>query len=83
MFVGVGAKRIRELFAAARKKQPSIVFIDELDAIGSRRSARDQVHGRIRFIQLPGTLAHEHVLLGLAIREAGKAHPFCADLPDS
>jgi len=41
MFVGVGAKRIRELFAAARKKQPSIIFIDELDAIGSKRSPRD------------------------------------------
>jgi ATP-dependent metalloprotease len=42
MFVGVGAKRVRELFAAARKKAPAIVFIDELDAIGSRRSAKDQ-----------------------------------------
>ncbi|WVR08714.1 hypothetical protein IAU60_005772 [Kwoniella sp. DSM 27419] len=42
MFVGVGAKRVRELFAAARKKAPAIVFIDELDAIGSKRSAKDQ-----------------------------------------
>ncbi|GMK56466.1 hypothetical protein CspeluHIS016_0303060 [Cutaneotrichosporon spelunceum] len=42
MFVGVGAKRVRELFAAARKKAPAIVFIDELDAIGSKRSSKDQ-----------------------------------------
>ena len=37
MFVGVGAKRMRDLFAAARKKQPAIIFIDELDAIGTKR----------------------------------------------
>lgn len=33
---------MRELFAAARKKAPAIVFIDELDAIGSKRSSKDQ-----------------------------------------
>jgi cell division protease FtsH len=37
MFVGVGAARVRDLFAAARKAAPSIVFIDEIDAIGQRR----------------------------------------------
>ncbi|MEA2139899.1 MAG: cell division protease FtsH, partial [Solirubrobacteraceae bacterium] len=37
MFVGVGAARVRDLFAAARKAAPAIVFIDEIDAIGQRR----------------------------------------------
>jgi cell division protease FtsH len=38
MFVGVGASRVRDLFARARKAAPAIVFIDEIDAIGRRRS---------------------------------------------
>ena len=36
-YIGEGAKLVRDLFALARKKAPSIVFIDELDAIGARR----------------------------------------------
>ncbi|WP_240918887.1 FtsH/Yme1/Tma family ATP-dependent metallopeptidase, partial [Rhodococcus sp. 14C212] len=37
MFVGVGASRVRDLFEQARKSPPSIIFIDEIDAIGSKR----------------------------------------------
>jgi cell division protease FtsH len=38
MFVGLGASRIRKLFAQARKNAPSIIFIDELDAVGAART---------------------------------------------
>ena len=39
MFVGVGASRVRDLFATARKQAPAIVFIDEIDSIGRKRGA--------------------------------------------
>ena len=39
MFVGVGAARVRDLFAQAQEKAPSIIFIDELDALGKARGA--------------------------------------------
>ena len=39
MFVGVGASRVRDLFAKAKKTAPAIVFIDEIDAVGRRRGA--------------------------------------------
>jgi cell division protease FtsH len=38
MFAGLGAARIRKLFEKARKNEPAIVFIDELDAVGTRRT---------------------------------------------
>ena len=45
MFVGVGAARVRDLFEEAKKDAPSIIFIDEIDAIGKSRAANGQMGG--------------------------------------
>ena len=43
MFVGVGAARVRDLFAQAQKKAPCIIFIDEIDAVGQARSNLNRI----------------------------------------
>ncbi|KAI5958568.1 YME1 [Candida theae] len=52
LYVGVGAKRIRELFGQARDKSPAIIFIDELDAIGGKRNPKDQAYAKQTLNQL-------------------------------
>jgi ATP-dependent metalloprotease len=52
VYVGVGAKRVRELFANARAKSPAIIFIDELDAVGSKRHERDAAYAKQTLNQL-------------------------------
>lgn len=52
IYVGVGAKRIRELFANARAKAPAIIFIDELDAVGGKRNERDPSYAKQSLNQL-------------------------------
>jgi ATP-dependent metalloprotease len=52
MFVGVGARRVRDLFGAAKAKSPCIIFIDEIDAIGGSRQLKDQSAMKMTLNQL-------------------------------
>jgi len=70
LFVGVGAARVRSLFARARAKAPSLIFIDELDAIGKARGAggtgghdeRDQTLNQL-LVEMDGFDADRGVIL--------------------
>lgn len=70
MFVGVGASRVRDLFSEAKKSAPSIVFIDEIDAVGRQRGAglggghdeREQTLNQL-LVEMDGFGANEGVIV--------------------
>jgi cell division protease FtsH len=68
MFAGLGASRIRKLFEEARKNAPSIVFIDELDAVGAQRSGhgftreQDQTLNQL-LVELDGFESRDQVIV--------------------
>ncbi len=70
MYVGVGASRVRDLFAQAKKESPSILFIDEIDAVGRHRGAgmggghdeREQTLNQL-LIEMDGFGANEGVII--------------------
>ena len=70
MYVGVGASRVRDLFAQAKKNSPSILFIDEIDAVGRHRGAgmgggndeREQTLNQL-LVEMDGFGANEGVII--------------------
>ena len=70
MYVGVGASRVRDLFKEAKKTQPSIIFIDEIDAVGRHRGAgmggghdeREQTLNQL-LVEMDGFGANEGVIV--------------------
>jgi cell division protease FtsH len=70
MFVGVGASRVRDLFAEAKRNAPCIVFLDEIDAVGRQRGAglgggndeREQTLNQV-LVEMDGFEADTHVIV--------------------
>lgn len=78
MYVGVGAKRIRELFAKAKKhEEGAIIFIDEIDAVGRARASRNDVSNNTEgentlnalLVEMDGFEASKVIVLGATNRE--------------
>jgi cell division protease FtsH len=75
MLVGIGAARVRDLFATAKKSAPAIIFIDEIDAIGRARSAgampahdeREQTLNQI-LVEMDGFAPNDKVIV-IAVKE--------------
>ena len=82
MFVGVGASRVRDLFEKAKKNAPSIVFIDEIDAVGRRRGAglggghdeREQTLNQL-LVEMDGFGINESVIIIAATNRADILDP--------
>jgi cell division protease FtsH len=71
MYVGIGASRVRDLFAEGKKKAPCIIFIDEIDAVGRHRSSgtasggndeREQTLNQL-LVEMDGFEAKDHVIV--------------------
>ena len=66
LFVGVGASRVRSLFKAARKQQPAVIFIDEVDALAGKRKAHGGEEGEKTLtellVQLDGGQSNKGIL---------------------
>ena len=77
MYVGVGASRVRDLFEMAKRQQPCIIFIDEIDAVGRQRGAglggghdeREQTLNQI-LVQMDGFETNEGVIVMAATNRA-------------
>ena len=79
MFVGVGASRVRDMFAQAKAQAPSIIFIDELDAVGGKRSSggtgsgghdeREQTLNQL-LVEMNGFVGNEGVIVLAATNRA-------------
>lgn len=82
MYVGVGASRVRDLFEVAKKNQPCIIFIDEIDAVGRHRGAglgggndeREQTLNQI-LVQMDGFENNEGVIVMAATNRADILDP--------